>query len=131
MADYYVGQIFIDNYPVEAAEFCNAHNYFLKDLEPENNHKRFQICETPQPTIDIDMLTMTALDFIGFLKQAGLTDLQIEQYLQANISVKHQLEFCKDVYCGVAKALMPITYEGVTITAEMVEQAFKIKNGVA
>jgi hypothetical protein len=79
----------------------------------------------------INNLTMTALDFVNFLKQAGLTDLQIEQYLQANISVKHQLEFCQNVYCGVAKALMPITFDGITITAEMVEQAFKIKNGVA
>lgn len=79
----------------------------------------------------INNLTMTALDFVNFLKQAGLTDLQIEQYLQANLSVKHQLEFCQNVYCGVAKALMPITFDGITITAEMVEQAFKIKNGVA
>lgn len=78
----------------------------------------------------INNLTMTALDFVNFLKQSGLSDLQIEQYLQANIAVKHQLEFCQNVYCGVAKALMPITYDGITITAEMVEQAFKDKHGV-
>lgn len=78
----------------------------------------------------INSLTMTALDFVNFLKLAGLTDLQIEQYLNANLSIKHQLQFCQNVYCGVAKALMPITFEGVTITAEMVEQAFKQKHGV-
>lgn len=78
----------------------------------------------------IDNLTMTALDFITFLKQAGITDAQIEAYLNANLAVKHQLQFCQNVYCGVAKALMPISVGELTITAEMVETAFKIKNGV-
>lgn len=77
----------------------------------------------------INNLTMTALDFINFLKQVGLTDEMIENYLNANLSIKHQLQFCQNVYCGVAKALMPIKYNGITITAEMVEQAFRIKNG--
>ena len=76
----------------------------------------------------INNLTMTALDFITFLKQAGITDAQIEAYLNANLNVKHQLQFCQNVYCGVAKALMPISVGDITITAEMVETAFKIKN---
>ena len=131
MADFYIGQIFINTYPAEAAYWCDEHNAYLKDIEPEGKNIRFQITEQEPPApIDIDSLTMTALDFVTFLKQAGLTDLQIEQYLNANISIKHQLQFCQNVYCGVAKALMPITYEGITITAQMVEQAFKIKNGV-
>ena len=78
----------------------------------------------------IDNLTMTALDFITFLKQSGITDAQIEGYLNANLSVKHQLQFCQNVYCGVAKALMPITVGDLTITAEMVETAFMAKNGI-
>ena len=77
----------------------------------------------------INNLTMTALDFINFLKNVGLTDQNIEDYLNANLTVKHQLQFCQNVYCGIAKALMPIKYNGITITAEMVEQAFRIKNG--
>lgn len=77
----------------------------------------------------IDNLKMTALDFLNFLKVAGLTDEQVEDYLNSHLEVKHQLQFCQNVYCGVAKALMPIEYEGVTITAEMVEIAFKNKNG--
>lgn len=77
----------------------------------------------------INNLTMTALDFINFLKQVGLTDQNIEDYLNANLAIKHQLQFCQNVYCGVAKALMPIQFSGITITAEMVEQAFRIKNG--
>lgn len=78
----------------------------------------------------IDNLTMTALDFITFLKSVGITDELIEMWLNMNLDVKHQLQFCQNVYCGVAKALMPISVGDVTITAEMVETAFKIKNGV-
>ncbi|MBR6099067.1 hypothetical protein IKP85_04905 [bacterium] len=78
----------------------------------------------------IDNLTMTALDFINFLKTSGITDVQIEAYLNANLNVKHQLQFCQNVYCGVAKSLMPVSVGDITITAEMVETAFKVKNGI-
>ena len=77
----------------------------------------------------INMLTMTPLDFIGVLQTFGLTLEQIDAYLTANLSVKIQLTYCNLVYCGVAKSLMPITFGDITITAEMVEQAFRIKNG--
>lgn len=84
--------------------------------------------EAIEEEIRINKLTMTALDFINVLKEAGLSDEQIEVYLNANLAVKHQLQFCQNVFCGVAKALMPITFENITITAEMVEEAFKAKN---
>ena len=77
----------------------------------------------------VNKLTMTALDFINVLKSAGFTDEQIESYLSSNLSVKHQLQFCQNVYCGVAKSLMPITVGDITITADMVEIAFRLKNG--
>ena len=75
----------------------------------------------------INNLTMTALDFIGVLQSFGLTLEQINTYLESNLPVKMQLTYCQNVYCGVAKSLMPITYEGITITAKMVEDAFKQK----
>lgn len=75
----------------------------------------------------INNLTMTALDFIGVLQSFGLTLEQINTYLESNLSVKMQLTYCQNVYCGVAKSLMPIEYEGITITAQMVEDAFKQK----
>ena len=36
---------------------------------------------------------------------------------------------CQNVYCKVARSVMPITVGDITITAEMVETAFKVKNG--
>lgn len=77
----------------------------------------------------IDKLTMTALDFIGVLQSFGLTLEQINAYLEANLAVKMQLTYCQNVYCGVAKSLMPITFDDVTITADMVETAFRLKYG--
>lgn len=133
MTDYEIGQIFTEEYPQEAAEWCNENNCYIEEIEALNNVRRFEIKEqipyTPTPE-DINNLTMTALDFINFLKTAGLTDLQIDDYLNSNIAIKHQLQFCQSVWCGVAKSLMPITFEGVTITADMVEQAFKDKAGL-
>lgn len=78
----------------------------------------------------INTLTMTALDFITFLEKAGLTLEQINAYLETNLAVKMQLTYCQNVYCGVAKSFMPITVGDLTITAEMVEQAFKAKNQI-
>lgn len=77
----------------------------------------------------IGELTMTALDFITFLRQSGLTLEQIRAYLDSNIELDTQLKYCQNVYCKVARAVMPITVGEITITAEMVENAFKIKNG--
>lgn len=77
----------------------------------------------------IGNLTMTALDFITFLRQCGLTLEQIRAYLDANIELDTQLKYCQNVYCKVARSVMPITVGDITITAEMVETAFKVKNG--
>lgn len=133
MTEYYIGQIFIGMYPTDAAEWCNNNNAYIDEIEPENNKRRFQIKEqepyVPTPE-DIDKLTMTAWDFVGVLKQAGLNSNQIMMFLSSNPDIQLHLTCCKDVYCGVAKALMPITYDGITITAEMVEKAFRDKHGV-
>lgn len=77
----------------------------------------------------IARLTMTALDFINVLKQAGLTALQIKEYLDTNIELDMQLKYCQNVYCGVVCQLCPLTMEDITITQEDVIKAFKLKNG--
>lgn len=76
----------------------------------------------------INMLTMTALDFIGVLKSAGLTSQQIEDYLNTHLDVKHQLQYCQNVFCGVVRQLVPLEVKGITITDEMVVTAFKAKH---
>ena len=102
--------------------------YEIKETEQEIQawgYAQAEIEEMEQERIN--NLTMTALDFIGVLQGFGLTLEQINTYLENNLPVKMQLTYCQNVYCGVAKALMPIEYEGITITAQMVEDAFKAK----
>lgn len=77
----------------------------------------------------INNLTMTPLDFIKVLEVFGLTLEQINEFLESRLDIKTQLTYCNLVYCGVVKTFLPIEIEGITITAEMVEAAFKAKEG--
>lgn len=76
----------------------------------------------------INNLTMTPLDFIKVLQSFGLTLQKINEFLESNLDIKMQLTYCSNVYCGIVKSFLPTTIEGITITPEMVEQAFKVKN---
>lgn len=48
--EYYIGQIFDEMYPSEAAEWCDNNNAVMFEIEPENDVRRFQIQEVPEPT---------------------------------------------------------------------------------
>lgn len=79
----------------------------------------------------INHLTMTALDFVTYIKKAGVTDEVILQYLQANPSVQLQLTLCQNVYCGVVRQLCPIKItEEMVLTDEQVVNMFKDKNKI-
>ena len=76
----------------------------------------------------INHLTMTALDFVTYIKKAGVSDEIILQYMQADPSVQLQLTLCQNVYCGVVRQLCPIKItETLTLTDEMVVAFFKNK----
>ena len=79
----------------------------------------------------INHLTMTALDFVTYIKKAGVSDEVILQYLQANPSVQLQLTLCQNVYCGVVRQKCPIKLsEKLTLTDEMVVAFFKKKHNI-
>ena len=79
----------------------------------------------------INHLTMTALDFVTYIKKAGVSDEIILQYLQANPSVQLQLTLCQNVYCGVVRQLCPLKISNtVTLTDEMVVSFFKKKHNI-
>lgn len=50
--DFYIGQIFEETYPPEAAGWCNSHgDRYITELEKgENGKRRFQIVAIPEPT---------------------------------------------------------------------------------
>ena len=112
-----------------------------KDLEIQEVQEGFVIYDFELMTVEemkekqaqkecerLNMLSMTALDFIKALQSFGLTLEQINAYLESNLAVKMQLTYCQNVYCGVVKALMPVTVGDITITADMIETVFKVKN---
>lgn len=79
----------------------------------------------------INHLTMTALDFVTYIKKAGVSDEIILQYLQANPSVQLQLTLCQNVYCGVVRQLCPIKItEELVLTDDQVVNMFKDKNKI-
>ena len=76
-------------------------------------------------------LTMTALDFVNYIKKAGVSDEIILQYLQANPSLQLQLTLCQNVFCGVVRQLCPLKIsDTVTLTDEMVVSFFKKKHDI-
>lgn len=80
----------------------------------------------------INHLTMTALDFVTYIKKAGISDEIILQYLQSNPSVQLQLTLCQNVYCGVVRQLCPIKItEELILTDEQVVNMFKDKHKIA
>ena len=130
MEEYYIGQIFENEYPIDAVDWCGENNAYIDEIEQQGNMRMFEIKEQDPPTpINVDNLTMTPLDFVNFLRGRGLTLSDINEYLSLNEELDTQLKYCKDVYCGVAKSVMPIEFKGITITKEMVEKAFKDKHG--
>ena len=45
--DFYLGQIFIDEYPDNLADWCMENSLTITEIEPEEQHRRFQITELP------------------------------------------------------------------------------------
>lgn len=52
--DFYIGQIFEETYPPEAAVWCNSHgDRYIKEIEKTAEGKRqFQIVAVPEPTTE-------------------------------------------------------------------------------
>lgn len=47
-----IGQIFENTYGPEVAQWCNANNAYIDEIEPQNGVRRFQIVAVPDPTLD-------------------------------------------------------------------------------
>lgn len=106
---------------------ANPNNYVIDNCSIREKTEEEKQAEEAER---VNNLTMTPLDFIKVLESMGLSLAQITTFLDENLEIKTQLTYCNSVYCGVVKQFLPIEIGGVTITAQMVEQAFKQKNGV-
>jgi len=132
-ADEY-GSTDVKNIEVSEEYYNNAKIYGVNYYKYENGeivlNPNYEQEQAEKEYERVGELTMTALDFITFLRQCGLTLEQIRTYLDNNLELDTQLTYCQNVYCKVARQVFkkPLTIGNVTITAEMVENAFKIKN---
>lgn len=49
--EFYIGQLFEDEYPPEAALWCNSRgDCYINEIESKNGMRCFQIVEVPEPT---------------------------------------------------------------------------------
>jgi hypothetical protein len=60
-----IGQYFLGSYPPEVAEFCNARgDCFIKEVEPVDGKRRFQIIPNGVPSLaEVKQSKLDALDF--------------------------------------------------------------------
>lgn len=116
-ADFIVEQNYLNNYEIKETEEALEAWEYTEEEQAQAEQER------------VNNLTMTPLDFIKVLQSLGLTLEQINAFLESNLEIKMQLTYCSNVYCGVVKSFLPMTIGSLTITPEMVEQAFKVKNG--
>lgn len=99
---YYIGQIFIGEYPADCANWCNNKGTcHIEEIEPLDGKRRFEIVENPPiPPIDVNQLRMTPLDFIKAIETLGVSYKQIKALCDANEEVDKELRFCNHVYRG-------------------------------
>ena len=117
-----IGMVELD---VQQSDIDNR--YYLVDKCPIKTNEQ----KAKEEQDKINHLTMTALDFITYIKKAGVSDEIILQYLQANPSVQLQLTLCQNVYCGVVRQLCPIKItEELILTDEQVVNMFKDKHKI-
>lgn len=51
--DFYIGRVFEETYPPEAAVWCNSHgDRYITELEKDGAKRRFQIVAVPAPTLE-------------------------------------------------------------------------------
>lgn len=132
-SDLYQQKVWTENrFQVEVSqEVYNNSEKYIWDGENVVLNPNYEKEQEEKEQERINNLTMTALDFINVLKGFGLTAIQINAFIETNVELKLQLFGCQNVWCGVAKQIFaePITIGDITITSEMVEQAFKDKTG--
>ena len=48
--EYYIGQVFTENYPSDAVEWCALNKSEIHEIEPKNKVRRFEITAQPEIT---------------------------------------------------------------------------------
>ena len=90
--EFYIGQLFVNEYPQEAAQWCNERkDCYIKEIESVNNVRQFEIVAIPKETIEqkererIAQLFLTGADVErGIYKAKGMDFDDIIAFVSAN-----------------------------------------------
>ena len=52
MKNYSIGEIFIESYSMDVAIWCNNNNAIIKEIDPSNDKRRFQIVSVQKPSLE-------------------------------------------------------------------------------
>ncbi len=91
--DYYIGQIFENEYPPEAADFCNASQgsntpCYIKEIEPDGEVRRFQIVENEKPSED-DIKRDRIMELESYLSS---TDWYAVRYAETGVAIPDEIK---------------------------------------
>lgn len=120
MDKFNIGQIFEDDYPPEAAEWCNTRgDVHIEEIELKGETRRFQIVENPKPTPEEQEAE--------FNRQFFNTSLG---YVRRNVTMKNGAikDFLSDILPLLRVGVQILTYtkeleqNKVLVTAEFLEE---------
>lgn len=129
MTEYQIGQIFLNPYPPQAAEWCNNNNAFLADYDETHTVILENPAETPEEYQErISHLKCTKRVFVLMLEQLGLDYFeQILPLIEANRQAKLEWELCVEL--ERANPLLNQIGKKLGITPEQIDNLFRYANG--
>lgn len=105
--EFYIGQIFENTYPSEAAEFCNNRgDCYIDEIEGIDGVRRFEIKEVEPETEEekrarINMLSLTKADvLLALYEDKGLTPDDIKGMLKDNVPAQIKFDYASSYYRG-------------------------------
>lgn len=152
--EFYVGQIFEDTYPPEAAEFCNkSQKYYISEITEESDTKRkFRIDAIPDPSLEeLKNRKLQELKFLfndkinsnyiissinGILINANKEaeqNIQNLLYLYENKEDEYAIDFCTydNTFVSISKEQLKVFYkEVITSLYELRQKKFEIRENI-
>lgn len=91
--NYYIGQIFENEYPSEAADFCNQSQgsdaaCYIKEIEPHGEIRRFQIVENEKESEE-DIKKRRIVELESYLSS---TDWYAVRYAETGVAIPDEIK---------------------------------------
>ena len=128
MNKYYIGQIFIGNYPKDAVAWINNNNLLIKEIDAIDGLRRFIIeeCEPIEP-IDVNVLKCTKRVLALCLQKFGISYTQLKELIATNEQAQLEWDLCVEL--ERSNPLLDIMGKQLNITPEQIDNIFKFANG--